>query len=166
MKMALKKFITTTSLIFTCLATTAQLALSKYELGINAGSFIYQGDLTPSAIGSFKTPALVAGINGSRYLTNKFSIRLDLNFGKLRGDDSAYDKPAWRQQRAFAFKTPVTEVIGSIVWNAFGRERKFSPYVFAGIGYSFLKIRRDYSSFNEEYFASETNVIEGLQTDI
>jgi opacity protein-like surface antigen len=166
MKIAFTKSITTATFICSAMLMQAQVTQSKYILGINAGTFIYQGDLTPSAIGSFKTPGLVAGINGSRYLTNKLALRLDLNFGKLRGDDAAYDNPSWRRQRALAFKTPATEVIGSVVWDAFGIERKFSPYLFAGIGYSFLKIKRDYSSFNQEYFASEPNVEEGLRTDI
>jgi hypothetical protein len=165
MKMALKKSIVTVILTYTFLVTGAQIATSKYAFGINAGSFIYQGDLTPSAIGSFKTPGFALGLNASRSLTNKFYVRLDLNFGKLKGNDAAYDDPAWREQRSFAFKTPVTELMGSVVWKAFGRESKFSPYVFAGIGYSVLRIKRDYSNFNAEYFASDPNTIEGLEED-
>jgi hypothetical protein len=96
MKMALKKSIVTVILTYTFLVTGAQIATSKYAFGINAGSFIYQGDLTPSAIGSFKTPGFALGLNASRSLTNKFYVRLDLNFGKLKGNDAAYDDPAWR----------------------------------------------------------------------
>ena len=166
MKMTFKKSIITAITFYTCLLGNAQLTASKYEFGINAGTFVYQGDLTPSAVGSFKTPGFVLGINGSRHLTNKFSVRLDLNIGKLKGDDAAYNKPAWRQERSFAFKTPVTELITSIVWDALGRERKFSPYVFAGIGYSFLNIKRNYANFNSEFFATEPATIEGLNDDI
>jgi hypothetical protein len=166
MKIAFTKSITTATLICSAILVEAQVTQSKYAFGINAGSFIYQGDLTPSAVGSFRTPGLAIGLNASRYLTNKFSVRLDLNFGKLKGADSAYKNPAWRQQRNFAFNTPVTEVIGSVVWDAFGRERKFSPYVFAGLGYSFLRINRDYSRFNTEYFAAEPGTIEGVEQDI
>jgi hypothetical protein len=91
MKMAFKN-ISTVVLVTCSFIAHAQLAtFSKYEAGINAGTLIYQGDLTPSAVGSFKTPAFVFGLNGSRYLTNKFAVRLDLNFGKLKGDDAAYD---------------------------------------------------------------------------
>jgi hypothetical protein len=166
MKIDFYKSITIASLLCAGYFVKAQVSQSKYAFGLNAGTFVYQGDLTPSAVGSFRTPGLAIGLNASRYLTNKFSVRLDLNFGKLKGADSAYKTPAWRQQRNFAFNTPVTEVTGSVVWDAFGRERKFSPYLFAGLGYSFLKINRDYSRFNTEYFASEPNTIEGLETDI
>lgn len=144
----------------------AQTVSSKNEIGINAGSFIYQGDLSPSLLGSLKTAAFVIGVNGSRYLTNKLAIRLDLNIGKIKGDDAAYKQPSWRQERNFAFTTPATEIIGSIVYNMAVREKKFSPYLFAGLGYSFLKIKRDYSNFNTEYFAIEPTTIEGLQNDI
>lgn len=164
--MIYKKIFFTTGLLYSCLLLQAQLTVSKYAFGINGGSFIYQGDLAPSAVGSFKTPGFVLGINASRYLTNKFSARLDFNFGQLKGDDAAYENPAWRQERNFAFKTPVTELIGSAVWDVIGRERKFSPYLFAGLGYSFLNIKRDYSNFNGEYFAAETATIEGLNEDI
>ena len=166
MKMSLRRNIVTASLVYSSLLSHAQLTPSKYQFGINAGTFIYQGDLTPSTIGSFKTPGFVLGINGSRYLTNTFSARLELNFGKLKGDDAAYNHPSWRQERNFAFKAPVTELIGSIVWDALGRGRKFSPYLFAGLGYSFFNIKRDYSNFNAEYFAAETATIEGLNDDI
>jgi hypothetical protein len=166
MKVAFTKTITTILLMCSGYLAQSQLTQSKYAFGINGGTLIYQGDLTPSTIGSFKTPALVIGINGSRYLASKFSLRLDLNFGKLKGADSAYKNPDWRQQRNFAFASPATEVIGSFVWDVLGREKKISPYLFAGFGYSFLRINRNYSNFNEEYFASEPGTIEGLQTDI
>jgi len=138
---------------------------SKYEIGINAGTLIYQGDLTPDAVGSFKTPGLVVGLYGSRRLTNSLALRLDLSHGQLRGDDAKYNSPDWRQERALKFKTPVTEVAALLVVNALGTDRKFSPYLFAGLGYTFLRIRRDYSRFNYEYFADE-GLGEELQRDI
>lgn len=138
---------------------------SKYEIGINAGTLIYQGDLTPDAVGSFKTPGLVVGLYGSRRLTNKLAARLDLSFGRLRGDDAKYESPDWRQERALKFKTPVTEVAALLVWNALGTDRRFSPYLFAGLGYTFLKIDRDYSRFNYAYFADQ-GLGEYLQRDI
>ncbi|MEJ7737256.1 MAG: DUF6089 family protein [Chitinophagaceae bacterium] len=135
---------------------TAQSNSSKYEMGINVGTFIYQGDLTPNAYGSLKTPSFVLGINGSKRLSNAFAIRLDLNIGKLKGDESTYSNPAWRKQRAFAFKSPVTEIIASAVFHPLGTGRMLSPFLFAGFGYSFLKIRRDYSRYNAAYFSSES----------
>lgn len=143
----------------------AQLPVSKYEVGINFGTLIYQGDLTPSALGSFKTPGWALGLNGSRRLSNAFSVRADLNFGKLRGDDAKYNRPDYRQYRAFNFKSSVTELTGMLVWNAFGTHHLFSPYLFAGAGVAFLNIRRDYSNFNADYFYNEPEVSTGLDAD-
>lgn len=147
-------------------AAKAQLPVSKYEAGINIGTFIYQGDLTPSALGSFKTPGWVLGLNGSRRLSNAFSVRADLNFGKLRGDDAKYAHPVYRQQRAFTFKSRVVELTGMLVWNALGTNHLFSPYLFAGAGVALLNIRRDYSHFNATYFYNEPEVSTGLDADV
>jgi hypothetical protein len=166
MKKALRVAVFTSTFFFSnASGSYAQLTTSKYELGINAGAFIYQGDLTPSATGSFKTPSFVLGINGSRKLNQAFSVRLDLNLGKLKGDDAKYNNPEWRQHRAFKFKSSVTEVLGSLVWSPVGTSRRFSPYLFAGIGYSFLNIKRDYSAFDAAYF-SEEPLTEQLGADI
>ncbi len=143
----------------------SQSSTPRYEIGINTGAFIYQGDLTPSAIGSFKTPSFVFGINESRRLTSFLAARFDLAFGHLRGNDAAYVSPEWRKQRAFNFTTPVTEVTASLVYYPMGTERKFSPYLFAGAGLAFVNIKRDYSAYNAAYF-SEEGVSEGLQQDI
>ncbi|HEY1113040.1 MAG TPA: DUF6089 family protein [Chitinophagaceae bacterium] len=147
------------------LSQAQSLFESKYEIGINAGTLIYQGDLTPDAVGSFKTPGFVVGLYGSRRLSNKLAARLDLSLGRLRGDDAKYEEPDWRQERALKFKTPVTEVAALLVWNALGTDRRFSPYLFAGLGYTFLKIDRDYSRFNYAYFADQ-GLGEYLQRDI
>lgn len=143
----------------------AQLSTPKYEIGLNAGVLIYQGDLTPSALGSFKTPAPALGVNVNRWLTNVLSARLDLSFGRLRGDDAKYSTPEWRPQRAFSFATPVTELTASLLYHPFGTRQKFSPYVFAGVGLSFVNISRNYSAYNAAYF-SEEGISDALQQDL
>jgi opacity protein-like surface antigen len=147
------------------LSGAAQLDLSKYEVGINIATYIYQGDLTPSAVGSFKTPSLGLGLNVSRLLNNHFSVRFDLSRGALRGDDAAYSNPDWRQQRNFKFRTPLTEASLLLVYAPIGTDHKLSPYVFGGAGYGFVRIRRDYSNYNAEYFTGE-NIEQGLAIDV
>lgn len=143
-----------------------QSSTPGYEIGINAGTLIYQGDLTPSAVGSFKTPSFVFGINGSRRLTDVLAARLDLNFGRLHGADSAYALPEWRKQRAFNFTTPVTELTASLVYYPLGTERKLSPYLFAGLGLAFVHIKRDYNAYNAAYFSEAEGLDERLQQDV
>jgi hypothetical protein len=146
--------------------------IPKYEIGINAGTFIYQGDLTPNALGSFNTMKPGFGIFGTRNLNSRYAIRLQLMRGWLKGDDSKYEDPAWRQQRNLKFTTPVTEISGLFVWNIAGLRPNeagiinFTPYLFAGLGYSFLNIDRDWSQFDYGHFAGEPAVINGLNEDI
>jgi opacity protein-like surface antigen len=151
-----------------CSTLSAQPGLSKFELGANAITFIYQGDLTPSKSGSFKTIGLGLGIYGNYKLNNAFYLKTSLAFGNLKGDDSKYKAPAWRQQRNFKFKSSVTEISESVVWNILRTANKegqrLSPYISAGVGYTFLNIKRDYSNYNAAYFEGSA-ISAGLSTD-
>lgn len=158
--------------ILFCLAgftASAQFDISKLELGADAATFIYQGDLTPQKLGSFKTMRLGLGMYGNYKLSSLFSLKTNLAFGKLKGDESLYSKPAYRQQRNLKFTTPVTEVSESIVWNIVPPGAKdgprLTPYIAAGIGYAFLHIKRDYSNYNLGYFGQESVVTTGLIAD-
>ncbi|MFI5186193.1 MAG: DUF6089 family protein [Chitinophagales bacterium] len=160
------------TLIFNeCLTLHAQqFVVSKYELGVGAGVFIYQGDLTPSRLGSYRTLKPAFNMDVNRMISPLLSLRTNLAFGGLKGDDAKYASPAYRQQRNFNFKTPVFELSELIVADLLrsnGSIHSFgiSPYIFTGLGFSVLKIKRDYSHFNGEYFAAETSTIQGLATD-
>ena len=144
----------------------AQIDLSKYEVGLSAGVFVYQGDLTPQALGSYKTMKPQLALHLYRILTPSFSVRLNINRGKLYGNDAKYSSPDWRQQRNFNFTTPVTELSLQGVWNILGsRAPRFSPYIFAGAGLSFVKIKRDWSNMNTEVFGEGSDVQNGLTQD-
>ena len=147
------------------LIASAQINTRKIELGINAIAFVYQGDLTPSKIGSYKTMSLGLGVFANYRLNPHFSLKTALAHGRLKGDDSKFDNPAWRQQRNFKFTTPVTEISESVLWNVSSRSR-LTPYISAGIGYAFLNIKRDYSNFNSAYFVGDGAITSGLATDI
>ena len=149
-----------------CLTLHSQIDLTKFEIGVNANGFIYQGDLTPSLLGSYRTIKPGFGFFVSKMLTPIFSVRTNLVFGKLKGDDAKYSHPAYRQQRNFNFKSQVFEISELLVANVF-RENHFgiSPYLFGGLGLSFLHIKRDWSNFNAEYFSAESSTITGLATD-
>jgi len=116
----------------------AQPDLSRWQVGVSAGMFIYQGDLT---------------------------------LANLKGDDAKYNDPDWRQQRNFNFTSPVTEISELVVWNVFKNNsnevgKRFSPYLFAGAGISFIKVKHDYSSFNAEYFGDGSDLPSRLAEDI
>jgi len=159
-----KKFYSIILLVVINAGAYAQIT-RKIELGLNAIAFVYQGDLTPSRIGSYKTMSLGLGVFANYKLNPLFSLKTALAHGRLKGDDSKFDHPAWRQQRNFKFTTPVTEISESVLWNIVPG-RKLTPYLSAGIGYAFLNIKRDYSNFNPAYFAEDGTITQGLATDI
>lgn len=141
----------------------------RMQFGISAGSFIYQGDLTPSATGSYKTMKPVVQLFAARFFSPFFLLRGNLAFGSLSGNDSKYSQPAYRQERNFNFRTPVAEISGIAELNVLGRNyssRGFAPYLFTGIGFNLLKIKRDWSQFNPEYFGGESELMAGLATDV
>jgi Domain of unknown function (DUF6089) len=169
MKANLKR---TVSLLIICskvILINAQ-ELSRYEIGGGLGAYVYQGDLAPSAAGSFKTMRPGLHLYGNMLLSSSFSYRLNVAIAGLRGDESKYSKPEYMQQRNFAFKTPVIELSGLGVWDIrgknFDRTRgALSPYAFTGIGLSFLNIKPDSSRFNAEYFSGNPDVANGLAID-
>ncbi len=152
------------------LLATCQSNLSKFELGVNAGVFVYQGDLTPSQLGSYQTLKPEINFFVNRILNAVFSLRTNLAIGRLKGDDAKYSTPGYRQQRNLNFKSPVFEISELLVADIFkknlsGRSPRVSPYLFAGLGFSFLNIKRDWSRFNAEYFSSESTTLSGLAAD-
>ena len=168
MKSVLKKFVAAAFVIVSSTSSTqAQINLSKYEVGVSGGVFVYQGDLTPEKIGAYKTLKPQLALHLYRIMSPSFSVRLNYNRGKLYGNDAKYATPDWRQQRNFNFTTKVSELSVQGVWNILGgRAPRFSPYLFGGVGVSFLKVKRDWSSFNASYFGDGSEVISGLATDV
>jgi len=143
-------------------------SLPKWEAGINAGAYIYQGDLTPHRYGSVETIRPGIGISGTRIINRAFSARLQFNMARLAGDESIYKYPDWRQQRNFSFTASVKELTLSVHWNIFGTnysDVKYEPYVFAGAGASFVNINRNYSRVNMGYFGETSVVQTGLAVD-
>jgi hypothetical protein len=149
----------------------AQPDLSNWQVGVNAGMFIYQGDLTPSHFGSYKTMKPGFGIYVSRIISPSFILRTNLALGRLKGDDAKYNSPDWRQQRNFNFTSPITEISELLVWNIFKNNsneagKRFSPYLFGGAGISFIRVKRDYSNFNSEYFGDGSDLPSRIAEDM
>jgi hypothetical protein len=139
-------------------------------LGGGIGTYVYQGDLTPGRIGSFKTMKPGLFLSAAKIVSASRSYRVNLTIASLKGDESRYSNPEYRQYRNFKFKTPLIELSGLSVWdikgNNFYRSKgTFSPYVFTGVGLSFLKIQPDRTGFNASYFNTNETVLKGLDAD-
>ena len=148
----------------------AQQQSYKWMVGINGGAFIYQGDLAPSAFGSYKTATPVFGFSVAKIINPSFAIRANAAFGNLKGDDSKYNTPWWRQYRRFNFSTPVKEFSAQVIWNPYNNNsnetgQRISPYVFVGAGVSFLNIVRDYSKIDTTVFPWGAKHQAGMQRD-
>jgi hypothetical protein len=167
MKFVIKKTAVAAVIIFiNSVAVHSQINLSKYEVGLSGGVFVYQGDLTPEKLGAYKTVKPQLALHLYRKISTSFSIRLNINRGKLYSNEALYAKPEWRQQRNFNFTTPVTELSVQGVWNFLeNKSPRFSPYAFAGAGFAFLNIKRDWSNFNAAYFGDGAEVTGGLAID-
>lgn len=154
--------------IFFCTNIFAQNNKPGYEIGFRLSGLVYQGDLAPSAIGSYKTPTSGFGIFGTRIFNRFFSIRGNLDYNKLRGNDAAYSTPQWKQERNFSFSATALELSVHLVYDLKNNysNTKFAPYVFGGAGISFLNIKRDYSAFNPDYPGWQSWVFTGLAEDI
>jgi len=141
----------------------------RWQFGLGGGVFVYQGDLSQEKAGSYKTLRPAIQLFGGKLVSAGFGWRFNLGLGSIKGDDAVYDQPEYRRQRALNFNTPITEASAMIEWNILNRNystRKLAPYVGVGIGYTLLKIERDYSQYNVAYFAESSETTTGLSEDI
>lgn len=140
----------------------------KYQFGIGGGFLVYQGDLTPERLGAYRSPRFSVNLMASRLFSPSIALRANLVLGGLRASDANYQQPEWRQHRNFDFKSSVVELSLTPEWNILGKnydERGLAPYVFAGIGYTFLNVKRDYSQFDVAYFGDGSPLIPALEQD-
>lgn len=148
----------------------AQIKQSNWQFGLNAGIMVYQGDLTPYAIGSYRTMKPAFSVYICRVLSASFTSKTSIGFGELHGKEGVYQNPDWRMERNFKFTSPVKEITEVFVWNISKNTRngtvgRFSPYLFVGAGISLLNISRDTSQMNAVIFGKGSDVQMGLTKD-
>ena len=140
----------------------------ELSVGLNAGAYIYQGDLTPDPLGSFRTIRPGLSLFAKKPLNHFLAVRVHMSFATLKGDESRYSKPEYRQQRNFSFTSPVIELSGQLVWNILGRNYNdygIMPYIFSGAGVSFVHPIKDYSRMDPAVFGESSAVLTGLAVD-
>lgn len=138
------------------------------SVGLNGGIYVYQGDLTPQALGSFRTIKPGFSLFAKKPINHFLAARLHISIASLKGDDSRYSKPEYRQQRNFYFTTPVKEFSGQLVWNIRGmnyQDKGIQPYIFSGAGVSLIRTRKDYSRMDLSVFGDNADVMNGLAVD-
>jgi hypothetical protein len=138
------------------------------SVGLNAGLYVYQGDLTPDPLGSFRTIKPGFSLFAKKPINHFLAARVHMSFASLQGNDSRYSKPEYRQQRNFYFFSPLMEFSGQLVWNIRGRnydDYGIQPYVFTGAGVSVVRTQKDYSRMNAAYFGEGGEIYNGLVAD-
>lgn len=163
---------TTTAIVLISFLLTSSKSYAQFykdmSVGLNGGIYIYQGDLTPERIGSFKTIQPGISLFAKKPINHFLAARVHVSMARLKGDDSRYSKPEYRQQRNFYFTTPVTEFSGQLVWNILGKnyeDRGIMPYIFSGAGVSLIRVRKDYSRMDPAIFGESSEVLNGLAVD-
>ena len=164
------KIVTVFIVLLVSQKTLAQFTPSKWEIGINAGTLVYQGDLSESPLGYTNSLKPAIGLWVSKSLDPYFSIRANLLQGSLGADESTYATPEYRRHRNLAFNSSVSEFSAELVWDLNGKTyregmRRFSPYFFAGAGFAILHIDRNWSRFDTTYFNSKSPASIGLGID-
>lgn len=153
-------------IVLTTSYSQAQFQSTPYEVGIQVGTLVYQGDLVTPNVGNLKSLHPSIGINVSKGLDPYFSLRANFLRGKLSANEADFATPAYRRQRNFSFSSSVTEFSGLLVFNPFGQNgRKISPYIFAGAGLTFLNVKRDWSKVDTTVFDNKSAVAMGLAKD-
>jgi Domain of unknown function (DUF6089) len=163
---------TTTAIVFIVFLSSSLKSNAQFykdmSVGLNGGIYIYQGDLTPQALGSFKTIKPGFSLFAKKPINHFLAARVHISIASLKGDDSRYSEPEYRQQRNFYFTSSVKEFSGQLVWNIRGMnyaDKGIQPYIFTGAGVSLIKTRKDYSRMDPTVFGESSEVMNGLIAD-
>ena len=115
----------------------------RAEVGFVAGGAGYIGDLNQNDL--LKISGFTAGVFAKMNFTPFVGLGLHYNYGNIKGDDLKSTNPQFRD-RGLNFNTNLNEVslIADVnFFDAFSpiSKRRFTPYVFAGIGEKWLMQR-------------------------
>jgi len=108
----------------------ASIHAQEFGVQISPGLMNYGGDLQTNAY-TFQQ-AHVSVSAGLIYQIKKFAIRGDFGFGKVEGNDANNTKYKYRN---LSFYTNISDVNLFLQYDILSLDsRRFTPYVFAGIG--------------------------------
>lgn len=138
-------------------------------MGVNLGTFIYQGDLTPSVAGSWKTARPGIELSLTKQVTNHMSLKYALVLASLRGDDRKYkNEQEYRGYRQFYYQSHFAELSVSDNFSLFGANKtakRFNPYMSAGVGVAFMIDRANSSANTQWNYFSSSNLREHVKED-
>lgn len=122
-------------------------SFATWEIGVNGGGAGYIGDLNQNNL--LQVSGISAGAFVKRNFTDYLGLRLQYNYAQIQAKDANSGNEQSRE-RNLSFKTPLNE--GSLIFdfNFFdyqinGGNRRFTPYLFAGVGFVNFKPQVKYN---------------------
>lgn len=114
----------------------SQSKSQSLELGGFVGTAGYMGDLNP--LNPFLINKVAFGGHVKKHLDGYWSIKLNAMHGEIQGNDADSDNEYYKS-RNLSFFSPITELSLQTEFNFFNyipsvSKRRYSPYLFAGIG--------------------------------
>ncbi len=153
-------------LLLLCTMVKAQM---KWDFGAWAGGANYLGDLVENDYPVASETNLAGGIFGSYYTGYRWSFRMGASFGTISGSDANFkNDPVFQEARNLNFRAQLAEASLCLVWEPWGKKRYpatgglrsiVSPYLFAGLGWTRIDRKTDYSD------APREGLFEAIQKD-
>ena len=125
------------ALAFVFSDATAQLRTRYFYVGVSLGATNYKGDLDDNFTLKFTKPGL--GFVGGYKFTPHMAARLTFNQGWMGASDARAARDIPRRRRNLSFRSPLSEVALTFVYEFFANNRKFqyrptwTPYIFGGV---------------------------------
>ncbi|MET4546798.1 hypothetical protein ABIE26_004136 [Pedobacter africanus] len=130
-----------------------------FEIGVTGGGAGYIGDLNQTK--PLKISGMSAGAFAKLNLDAYWAVGLHYTYGKIRANDAVSENEDFRN-RNINFKTVLNEVSLQVDFNflnyfAGGGTKKFTPYIFTGIGGVFYSPKATYNDteYNLRYYQTE-----------
>ncbi|NDC79295.1 MAG: hypothetical protein EBZ67_15720 [Chitinophagia bacterium] len=133
-----------------------------HEIGITAGGLVYQGDLSPSPMGSWKTPGPALSLQATSLRSARTALRAGLLLGRIRGDEGLYEATDYRKERNLSFRTRVVELGVGGLWAPLGGldgSRRLTPYLAGQGGLALMRVRADWSGMNGAFTPVENSAM-------
>lgn len=125
-----------------CLLPFITFAQNQLDIGLLLGYSNYLGDLVPPVF-TFNHSNVSFGVVGRKQMTKEFSLRSNLIFAKIEGDDAYYNRNTIRNTK---FKGDIVEFSFMGEYDPYEKRRHpkeggfaktMSPYVFLGLGLTY-----------------------------
>lgn len=142
------------------------VAQNKVEAGLFIGQASHGGDLVEPDFFYFENSQLAFGVFARVFLSENVSLRGNLLFSRLEGDDANYSDDFFRARRNASFESPLTEFSVVAEYEPLAQKRItddaafkkiVSPYFFLGLGAAFINPDTDFSQSNTSGVSQDQN---------